>query len=235
MDGIRALAFDVGGTVFDWQTAIRAEIRARANRLGVHADEKAFALDWRAHMFAKVAEVRDGKVPWKSIDTINRESLDEMRGKYAQLAFNDADLDDLNSIWHRLGVFAEFPAALARLRKRYACVVLTLLNNSIVVDSSRNSGICWDLILSCELLGAYKPRPETYQAVPRYLDLTGDQVMMVASHPADLAGARAAGLRTAHVAPRLNEPDFPGFAKADPSEFDIAAADFTDLADKLGC
>jgi 2-haloacid dehalogenase len=58
---------------------------------------------------------------------------------------------------------------------------------------------------------------------------------MVAAHPADLAGAQRAGLRTAYV-PRPLEHG-PGRQHAGPAAgqtFDVVASDFIDLATKLG-
>ena len=232
-EGIKALAFDVGGTVFDWQTPIRAAIEARAERLGVITDAKAFAFDWRTRMFGILAQVRNGDLPWMNVDAIHRRALDDMRPHYPDLAFTDDDLDELNRVWHRLVAWPDFPDALARLREPYIVIVLTVLSWSIAVDCSRTSGIAWDGVLSCEFLGHYKPEPEVYHAGARLLGLEPDEVMMVASHGADLRAAKDAGLATAYVAPKLAEPDFPGFTEASPDEFDVVAADFTELADKL--
>ncbi len=230
---IKALAFDVGGTVFDWQTPIRAEIDARAGRLGIAVDSKAFAFDWRTRMFGILAEVRGGDLPWMNVDAIHRRALAAMKDDYPDLAFSDSDLDRLNRVWHRLTAWPDFPDALARLRERYTVIVLTVLSWSIAVDCSRASGIAWDGVLSCEFLGHYKPEPEVYWAAGRLLGLEPAAVMMVASHGADLRAAKDAGLATAYVAPKLKEPDFPGFTEASPDEFDIVATDFTELADKL--
>jgi len=143
------------------------------------------------------------------------------------------DRDELNQVWHQLKAWPEFPAALLRLRQEYKVIVLTVLSWSIAIDCSRCSGISWDGILSCEFLGHYKPESQVYHAGARLLGLEPDQVMMVASHAVDLRGAKAAGLHTAYVDPKSDEPDFLGFADADPHEFDIWVSDFTKLADEL--
>ena len=233
MKNIKALAFDVGGTVFDWQTPIRAAIQARADKLGVEIDSKAFAFDWRTRMFAILARVRSKELPWMNVDEIHRLALDEMNPNYPQLAFTSGDLDELNRIWHQMKAWPDFPDAIVRLREKYHVIVLTVLSWSIAVDCSKVSNICWDGILSCEFLGHYKPEPEVYWSGARLLGFERSELMMVASHSADLSAAKAAGLHTAYVAPKLKEPDFPGFTEADLSEFTLAVADFTALADKL--
>ena len=233
MKNIKALAFDVGGTVFDWQTPIRAEIDKRADSLGVDIDSKAFAFDWRTRMFGILARVRSKELPWMNVDEIHRMALDDMNPNYPQLAFQSDDLDELNRIWHRMLAWPDFPDAIVRLREKYHCIVLTVLSWSIAVDCSRVSNVCWDGILSCEFLGHYKPEPEVYHAGARLLGFEPADLMMVASHSADLSAAKAAGLHTAYVAPKLKEPDFPGFTEADPGEFTLAVDDFTQLADRL--
>ncbi len=233
MKNIKALAFDVGGTVFNWQTPIRDAIQKRADSLGVEVDTKAFAFDWRTRMFGILAQVRSKDLPWMNVDEIHRRALDEMNSSYSQLELNSENLDELNRIWHQMPVWPDFPDAIVRLREKYHVVVLTVLSWSIAVDCSKLSNIHWDGILSCEFLGHYKPESEVYWSGARLLGFQPSELMMVASHSADLSAAKAAGLHTAFVAPKLKEPDFPGFTEADPSEFTLAVADFTVLADKL--
>ncbi len=233
MKQYKALAFDVGGTVFDWQTPIRAAVQARADAMGVTLDTRAFAFDWRTRMFVLLAKMRDGDIPWMNVDGIHRLALDEMNPSYPDLKFTSDDLDELNMVWHRLPVWPDFPDAIARLREKYTCVILTVLSWAIAVDCSRMSNVHWDGILSCELLGKYKPHPQVYQDAGRLLGIETGDVMMVAAHAADLSGAKAAGLGTAYVMPKLDEPDLPGFTPGPLSDFEVVAKDFTELADIL--
>lgn len=233
MSKYKALAFDVGGTVFDWQTPIRAAIQARCDEMGVEMDTRAFAFDWRTRMFGLLADMRNGDIPWMNVDGIHRRALDEMNPSYPDLKFSSTDLDELNMVWHRLPVWPDFPDAIVRLREKYTCIVLTVLSWAIVVDCSRKNNTHWDGILSCEFLGHYKPHPEVYQDAGKLLGIDHREVMMVASHGADLRAAKDAGLGTAYVLPKLEEPDFPGFTEASPDEFEVVADDFTKLADQL--
>ena len=166
-------------------------------------------------------------------DQMLREALNPVSERYPTLELSPADLDDLTMIWHHLQAWPDFPPALERLRQRYRVIVLTVLSFAIVVDCSRLSGISWDGIISCELLGHNKPDKEVYQKGVNLLGLQPEQAMMVAAHPGDLMAARAAGLHTAHVEPKLDEPDIPGMILASPDEFDIVAKDFGELADRL--
>ena len=124
--------------------------------------------------------------------------------------------------------------AIAALRRRHVVVPLTILSFSMAVGSSRRNGIDWDSILSCDILGVYKPDPRCYTRATEIVGCAPGEIMMVAAHPSDLRAGVAAGYRSAYVLPRLQDPgeDYAdtGVAK----EFDVVAHDFADLATKLG-
>lgn len=229
MNGIKALTFDVGGSIFDWQTATRKAVRKLAGARGVDVDDGAFTMTWRRRMFEELAKVRSGELPWQNADELHRALLDELADAHPQLELSDSDRDDLNRAWHRMGVWDDVPEALAKLRERYIVSILTVLSLSIVVDSSKHAGIDWDAYISCEFLGVYKPEPESYQTAARLLGAEPDEVMMVAVHPGDLLAAKRAGLKTGYVKPKVWEPGADG-----PTEgFDVTAEDYGELARQL--
>lgn len=232
---IKALTFDVGGTVFDWRGAIEKEVTRLAAEQGAEVDVHQFATDWRTWMFVTLARVRSGELSWRNADRIHRDVLDDVLTKHSTLELSPSERDELNEVWHRLSSWPDAADAIARLRGRYTTIVLTVLSYAIAVDCSKYNGIDWDGILSCEFLGHYKTDAEAYLTALNLLRVEPSEAMMVAAHERDLRGAKAAGLRTAYVH-RDGESDVsPGsssLSNAD-SEFDIAAADFPELADKL--
>lgn len=231
---IKALTFDVGGTVFDWHSTIRDEVVSLANSKGLAGfDAPAYTNAWRTRMFERLAQVRSGTLPWMNADQLHRMALDDIAGAFPQLQLSATEADELTKIWHRLRVWPDFPAALERLRSRYTVVVLTVLSFSLVVDSSKHGGLSWDGVLSCEFLGHYKPDAAAYHAGVRTLGLEPSQVMMVAAHPWDLKAARAAGLHTAFV-PRPGERGAGNDGDLAPPGFvDVSGRDFPDLARQL--
>ena len=228
-NGIKALVFDVGGSVFDWQTATRRAVREIADARGVDVDDGSFTMTWRRRMFQELAKVRSGQLPWQNADRLHRTILDELAEAYPQLELSDADRDDLNRAWHRMGVWDDVPDALKRLREHYIVSILTVLSLSIVVDSSRHAGIDWDAYLSCEFLGVYKPDAEAYRTAAHLLGAEPRETMMVAVHPGDLLAAQRAGLRTGYVKPKLWEPG----ADGPTDSFDLSAEDYGEFARKL--
>lgn len=233
LNTIKALTFDVGGTIFDWHHTIREEVQRLTQARGVEIDCAGFTNHWRRRMFELLAQVRRGDLPWMNADELHRRALDDILGNDPSLDLTTTERDDLNQVWHRLRVWQDAPHALERLRSRYTGVVLTVLSWAIVVDSSKRAGITWDGILSCEFLGHYKPDPEAYHAGVRLLGIAPHEAMMVAAHPGDLRAAKAAGLHTAFV-PRPgergegNDPDL-----SPQPDFDVNAADFDDLAKQI--
>ncbi len=233
LNTIKALSFDVGGTIFDWHHTIRDEVERLAQERGVEMDCASFTNNWRWRMFELLGQVRSGELPWMNADELHRRALDDMVVQYPILDLTIAERDALNQVWHRLWVWTDAPQALEQLRSRYTVVVLTILSWALVVDSSKMAGITWDGILSCEFLGHYKPDPEAYQAGVQLLGIAPHEAMMVAAHPGDLRAAKAAGLHTAYV-PRPgergegNDPDL-----SPQPDFDVNATDFHDLTRKL--
>ncbi|MBV9891834.1 MAG: HAD-IA family hydrolase, partial [Rhizobacter sp.] len=126
-------------------------------------------------------------------------------------------------------------AGLQRLKRRWPIATLSNGNVSLLVDMAERAGLPWDAVLSAELFGHYKPDREVYLGAARVLDVAPRELLMVAAHPSDLLAAGRAELRTAYV-PRPLEYG-PGGALHDPpgeQAFDILAADFGALADRLG-
>ncbi|MYD43809.1 MAG: HAD-IA family hydrolase [Gammaproteobacteria bacterium] len=226
---IKVLTFDVGGSVFDWQTATQGAVSALAEDRGVDLDVAAFCFRWRRRMFETLAKVRSGELAWLNADQIHLAVLDELGDAYPALQLSAGDKQQLNDAWHRMDVWEDVPAALIRLREHYIVSILTVLSLSIVVESSKHAGIDWDAYLSCEFLGVYKPEPEAYQTAARLFGVSPAETMMVACHPPDLAAAQRAGLKAAHVKPKVWEMGSEG----DTSSFEIQAESYTDLANQL--
>ncbi len=233
LSSIKALTFDIGGTVFDWHSSIRDEVYRLATERRVEVNGAQFANEWRREMFEMLAKVRNSELPWMNADQIHRRVLDDVAPRYPALELIDSDLDELNQVWHHLNVWKDAPQAIERLRSRYTVVVLTVLSWAIAVDSSKAGGIEWDGIISCEFLGNYKPDAPAYHARVKLLGIEPNEAMMVAAHYGDLRAAIRAGLHSAFV-PRPGERGEGSDLETEPQpDFDINSTDFADLANQL--
>lgn len=232
MTGVRALAFDVFGTVVDWRSSVAAEAEAAAARRGLSVDGAAFADAWRQRYGPSMDRVRSGEIAWTALDDLHRATLDTLVSAFGLSALDDAEREQLNLAWHRLRPWPDAVQGLARLRRRFVVCTLSNGNMALLVDLARAGGLTFDCILSAELCRAYKPDPATYRMVPALLRLRPEEVVMVAAHADDLRAAAAQGLRTAYVARPLEWGPGTEVAPPDPA-FDVAADDFGDLALKL--
>ncbi len=230
---IKALCFDIFGTVVDWRTSITREGQLLQQRLALPAqDWAAFADDWRAGYQPAMQAVRSGALPWTDIDGLHRRILDPILAARG-LRLNEADTADFNRVWHRLLPWPDSVAGLYRLKQRFTITSLSNGNMALLVNMAKHANLPWDAVLSAELFQHYKPDPEVYRGAAQMLGLQPNQVMMVAAHPSDLRAAAACGLRTAYV-PRPLEHGIGGPMEAwREGEFDAVAPDFLALAQSL--
>ena len=231
---IKALTFDVFGTVVDWHGSVARELRGLAAKKGLRLNAVKFTKAWRAGYKPAMDRVRSGDLPWTKIDVLHRTILDELLVKFKIAdALDEEEKADLNRIWHRLKPWPDAARGLKRLKQRYIIATLSNGNTGLLVNMAKHGGLPWDCIFSSETFHHYKPDPETYLGAADLLDLKPAQVMMVASHKHDLRSAAQHGLRTAfikrpHEYGRNNNPDL-----ASEPEFTFNAESFVDLADQL--
>ena len=232
---IRALTFDVFGTVVDWHGSVAREVRALAAAKGLRVNAVKFTKAWRAGYRPAMDKVRSGELPWTKIDVLHRMILD---GLLTELGIADALTEEekahLNRVWHRLKPWPDAVRGLKRLKTRYIVATLSNGNTGLLVNMAKQAGLPWDCIFSSETFHHFKPDPEMYLGAADVLDLRPDQVMMVASHKHDLRAAASCGLKTAfikrpHEYGRISNPDL-----APETEFTVNADDFLDLAFQLG-
>ena len=230
---VRALVFDVFGTLVDWRTSVAREAERVLKPLGYNLDWAGFADAWRGEYQPGMEEVRAGRIPFCKLDVLHRRNLERFIPRFGLRNLPENVLHELTLAWHRLDAWPEVTAALKRLKKNQLLAPVSNGNISLMVDLARRNDFPWDAILGAEVAGDYKPKPRVYLAACEAFDLEPAQCMMVAAHSSDLAAAAACGLRTGHIA-RPDEHG-PGTGERAPTvPVDLAGADLLDLAQKLG-
>ncbi|AOJ05312.1 MULTISPECIES: haloacid dehalogenase type II [Burkholderia] len=235
--GVKALVFDVFGTVADWRSGVIRDagpFLAKHGRAG--ADPAAFADAWRKRYSPAMEAVRSGRRPFTRLDVLHRENLEAILPAFGidPASVSEADLHELNLAWHRLDPWPDSVAGLARLKAHYIIAPLSNGNVILMVDMAKRAGLPWDVILGAEVAQAYKPTPEAYLRTADILALRPEQVCLVAAHNGDLAAARGCGYRTAFVArPREHGPAQTTDLRAE-QDWDVVAADFVELAERFG-
>jgi 2-haloacid dehalogenase len=233
MREIKALVFDVFGTVVDWRgTIVREGARLNAAKDWT-VDWGAFADDWRAGYGPSMHRVRTGDLPWTKLDALHRLTLNRLLEKH-QLHLSEAETTHLNLVWHRLDPWPDSVPGLTRIKARYPIATLSNGNVSLLADMARHAKLPWDVILSAEMARRYKPDAEVYQMAAEFFSAAPGEILMVAAHRDDLFAAHKAGLRTAYVPrPAEHGPGKPPTDLTPDPRLEIHAADFLDLAAKL--
>ena len=233
MPPVKALFFDMFGTMLDWRSSIARETRSILEPLGASFDWHAFADAWRAEYRPAMNEVIAGRRPFVKLDVLHRENLEKILPRFGVTGLDAATIDAINMGWHRLDTWPDVPDALRRLRTKYLVATLSNGNVSLMVDVARRNGIVFDAILGAEFARAYKPQPEAYQRSCAAFDLPPSECLMCAAHERDLAAAASTGMRTAFIH-RPNEFG-PGKGGALPHEpVDLFVESVGELAAALG-
>src|SRR5213595_3100648 len=115
--GVKALVFDVFGTVVDWRSSVAAEVQELAKRKNVTLDATKFADAWRAGYGPSMNRVRSGELPWTMLDALHRMTLDKILVDFAFTGLSGDEKDALNRAWHRLTPWPDAVGGLTRLKK----------------------------------------------------------------------------------------------------------------------
>ena len=216
---VKALTFDVFGTVVDWRSSVTEELYLRAFRKATSADDQLtpdlrarleqlteddwgrFAQGWRDSYGQFTRNFSRERDTWKTVDEHHLDSLIRLLDEWGLAGlYSDAEMQSLSLAWHRLRPWddsAEGLTALGRLGLHIA--TLSNGNSSLLRDLADFGTLGFHTLLSAETFRAYKPDPATYLGAARELSLEPRQVAMVAAHLGDLEAARACGLRTIYV------------------------------------
>jgi len=230
---IKALTFDVFGTVVDWRSSIIEEGRKLGLRKHIEADWVSVADTWRRRYNPAMERVRSGERGWIKLDQLHRENLLEVLQEHHIDTLDDAEIDDFNRAWHRLTPWPDSVPGLTRLKQKFILATLSNGNVALMVNMAKYGGLPWDAILGAETARAYKPQPQAYLRTADHLGLEPRQVMMVAAHNRDLIKAGKLGFRTAFI---YRPTEYGPQQKSDLEpvrKYDFVANSLLDLADKL--
>lgn len=235
MTGLRALLFDLQGTLVDFhRPVLRMGAEANAAK-GLALDWTTLSARWRVLYREAMDAIIAGRAPWRRVDRIYRDALDRLLEEAGCAArFTAAERDAMNAVWSRLDAWPDSVEGLTRLRRRFTTAVLSNAGMAAAIAVVKHAALPFDAVLTAELARLYKPAPEVYRLAGDYLDARPDEMMMVACHAYDLRAAKALGLRTAFVArPDEFGPGTPAPAMDD-AAFDLAVGNLHELADRLG-
>jgi 2-haloacid dehalogenase len=244
--GVKALVFDVFGTVVDWRGSIIREGEQWGREKNLQIDWGKFADRWRAGYGPSMNKVRTGELPWTKLDTLHRMILDDLLVEFNISGLTEAQKEHWTRVWHRLSPWPDAVEGLTRLKQNFVIATLSNGNVSLLVEMAKFAHLPWDTVFGGDVFRHYKPDREVYLGAVDLLSYKPSEVMMTAAHPDDLKAAQSCGLRAAFVPRPLERGPAnaaappgnmaPGGAAPPPSSgdsFDVVAKDFIDLAAKL--
>ena len=232
---IRAVLFDVFGTVVDWHGTLVDEIgqQLKFNKI-TNVNSEAIVKDWVAAYSINMNLINKGLVPFETLDVLNQKALDKTLEKYGILnQFSIAQRNHMLMIWHRLRPWPDAVEGIDKLKHHYIVGTLSNGNVQLLIDLSKHAKLHWDVILSGEMLGYYKPNLHVYQNAAKILNLKPSEILLVASHPYDLKAAQQCGFKTAYI---FRPHEFGVMAKkqhAKKNNFDFSVTSITELAEML--
>lgn len=229
---MKAIVFDVFGTIVDWRSSLIHQFNELEKELGIELPREALTDQWRQLYAPSMDRVRKGEIPWTGLDDLHRESLVKLLDQHG-IALDEATIDRINLFWHRLAPWPDVQRGLQQLKEHHIIATLTNGNISLMVDVARYAELPWDMIFCAELFQHYKPDPEVYLGACRLLRLPPEEVMLCAAHNSDLRAARALGMKTAFI-PRRTEygPQQRNDLEAEET-WDVVADDLVALSEHL--
>lgn len=234
LDGVKAMFFDVFGTLVDWRSSVAREAERILKPRSITLDWASFAEAWRAEYNPTLEEVRSGRMPYIKLDPLELQMLGHVLPRFGVQGLPDDVKQELNLAWHRLDGWPDVKPGLARLARRFRLAACSNGNISLMADIAASNGWRWDAILGADIAHDFKPKRGVYLAAADAFDLAPAQCMMVACHNDDLIqGATKAGLRTAFIPRPLEHGPVKG-PEILTGPVDIQANSLIELADKLG-
>ncbi|KAH7325967.1 HAD-like domain-containing protein [Stachybotrys elegans] len=233
LSNVKALAFDVFGTVVDWRSSVVEELVVRAfrklstnlpehlrSRLATISEEdwEKFAQQWRDTYSSFCKNFNPEVDAWRTVDEHHHDSLVNLLNEWGlEGLYTPTEVKSLSLVWHRLSPWPDSPDGLQQLSARMVTTTLSNGNLALLRDLRDYSSLRFRRLLSAEMFGAYKPSQAVYGGAVSELGLEPHEVAMVAAHLKDLKAARGCGLRTIYVERKQEEewsPDDDNYKEA---------------------
>src|SRR6202789_1178656 len=188
-DGVKALFFDVFGTLVDWRSGVAAATETVLGPQGIVLDWIAFADAWRDQYQPAMEAVRSGSIAYIKLDALHRRTLQKILPQFGLEDLKDVELDRLTLAWHQLDAWTDVQAGLSRLRQRYLIAPVSNGNTSLMCDLARRNDLRWDAILGADYARAFKTMNEVYLAAAEPSIWAPPRCRMCAPHASDLKAA----------------------------------------------
>jgi 2-haloacid dehalogenase len=227
LDEVKALAFDLFGTVLDLGGSLTPPLARFLDAKGARKGAAQVWSQWRYRQ--RIEQYQDtllGLGHSGYLATARRALVYTLRMNRVEAS--PAEIEQVMAAWRDLVPYPDVLPGLERLKQKFKLVALSngdapfldhLVRNRITFD--------FDLVFSVDTVGVFKPHPAVYRRAAAEMALEPQQVLMVSSNSFDVMGARTCAMRGAYVdregLPYEDSPYLP----------DLTVRDFRELASAL--
>ncbi len=201
---IEALTFDCYGTLIDWESGLLPILERWAKRHGL-----APLADELLQAFAEAETRLESEHASMLYPDILRQVLAAMSDRFG-VARDEAAEEELAQSVGDWPAFPDSAEALRTLKKHYQLAVLSNVDRTSFARSNQRLGVKFDLVVTAQDVGSYKPNPENFRALLAGLsdrEITKDRLLHVAqSLYHDHIPAKKFALSTVWINRRLGKP-----------------------------
>jgi 2-haloacid dehalogenase len=192
----RVVSFDCYGTLIDWEGGVGAFLYDLALHFDAQPAQNGDALrrDWEATQFAMI------QGPYRNYKDIMAASLERWASDH-DYSFHDEDGSDFVRAMRSWQPFPDTrPALLAARRAGVKLAILSNTDRDIIAHSLRHLDVPFDLVLTAEDCGSYKPSPHNFDRLVEELEVAPEEILHVAfGFKYDIGPASQRGMRSAWV------------------------------------
>ena len=230
---VKALCFDVFGTVTDWRGSVIKEGEAISAKTGIDVPWGEFVNKWRIDGYvATLIKIAGGEMDCIPTEQIHKVKLLDLLDEYGVTGLSKEEITAFNFAWNRIEAWPDSVEGLTMMKEDFLIMPFSNGDYRCMLDIGKHNRLPWDGIISADFFKKVKPDPSIYSDAAAMLCMDPTEIMMVACHAPDLDAARKAGFQTAYVnRPLEYGPDVPQEAKPNPYDYD--ADSFIELAQML--
>jgi 2-haloacid dehalogenase len=227
-----AITFDNYGTLVDWETGICRVLRPWATKRKVAASDRALL-----EAFALYETAEQQRTPELSYTEILRVVHDRIAAHFGQ-APDAAEAAAFAASVPDWPVFPDTPDALRYLQRWFALAIISNVDRASFRGTSTKLGITFDIVITADEAGSYKPSHRNFQAAVEKLAMRGvaaDRILHVGqSYFHDIVPASSFGLPTMWIDRRQGRDGWG--ATPPPTRMDIkptfVAVDLAELVER---
>ena len=196
---IKAIFFDIFGTLVDWRASLIKNISKSEIFHKNDSFIEQFVINWRLEYQPILSKVNKKKIPWMILDDLHLISLNTVLKKMEVQNITKEQKKELVFLWHKLEPWEDSIKGLKLLARNYITCSLSNGNISLQKNLLKYAKLDFNFIFSAENFKKYKPDLSVYLGAANNLGLVPTECVLVASHKSDLLAANQAGYNTIFI------------------------------------